>query len=173
MPRRRGNYRRPLLGIRRDATLAACAAWAIEPWHDPHNLDSAFTRVRVRQQALPALIESLGPGVPEALARSAELLRDDADALDQWAETVPRNLPLDALAALPVAVRTRFLRHLALEAGASAGSLSAGQVYEIDRLVTDWRGQGGVSLPGGLVVTRSYDRLSFNDCATAADGVDG
>ena len=33
--------------------------------------------------------------------------------------------------------------------------------HEIDRLVTDWRGQGAVSLPGGLVAHRAYDRLSF------------
>jgi tRNA(Ile)-lysidine synthase len=161
MPRRRGIYRRPLLGVRRETTLAACAAWGITPWNDPHNLDDAFTRVRVRQHALPTLIESLGPGVPEALARTADLLRDDADALDQWAETVPRDLPLDALAALPVAVRTRVLRRLAIDAGVQAGSLGADHVHEIDRLVTAWRGQGGVSLPGGLVAIRSCDRLSF------------
>lgn len=161
MRRRRDIYRRPLLGTRRTTTLAACAAWGIEPWHDPHNVDDAFTRVRVRQHALPALIESLGPGVPEALARSADLLRDDADALDQWADRVPRDLALGAIADLPIAVRTRFLRRLAIEAGVPAGALRADHVHHIDRLVTQWRGQGGVSLPGGLVATRSCDRLSF------------
>jgi tRNA(Ile)-lysidine synthase len=161
MPRRRDIYRRPLLGIRRETTVAACAAWGIEAWQDPHNVDHAFTRVRVRERAMPTLVEALGPGVPEALARSADLLRDDADALDQWAESVPRDLPLDALAELPVAVRTRFLRRLAIEAGVAAGALSADHVHEIDRLVTEWRGQGGVHLPGGLVATRSCDRLSF------------
>jgi tRNA(Ile)-lysidine synthase len=161
MRRRRGCYRRPLLGIRRETTVAACAAWDIEPWQDPHNEDAAFTRVRVRRHALPALVESLGPGVAEALARSADLLRDDADALDQWAQSIPDDVPLAELACVPVAVRTRVLRRIVLSAGVSASALSAEHVRDIDRLVTGWRGQGGVSLPGGLVVTRAYDRLCF------------
>lgn len=161
MPRRRGRYRRPLLGLRRDVTVAACVAWGLSPWHDPHNDSAEFTRVRVRRDALPALADALGAGVPEALARSAELLREDADALDQWAAAVPDEVSTDDLAALPGAVRSRVLRRWAIAAGVPAGALSVEHVRGIDRLVTDWRGQGGVSLPGGLVAIRACDRLSF------------
>src|SRR5271170_3077572 len=66
MPERRGIYRRPLLGIRRADTIAACQELELEPWQDPHNADSRYARVRVRHQALPALEAALGPGVPEA-----------------------------------------------------------------------------------------------------------
>jgi tRNA(Ile)-lysidine synthase len=161
MPARRGIYRRPLLAIRRAATTAACEVLGLTPWDDPHNVDPTFTRVRVRAAALPALEAALGPGVPEALARTADLLRDDADALDEWAASVQDPRAVVVLAALPAAVRTRVLRRTAIEAGVPAGSLSAAHVQEIDRLVTDWHGQGGVSLPGGLVADRSCDRLSF------------
>jgi tRNA(Ile)-lysidine synthase len=161
MPARRGIYRRPLLGVQRAATLAACAELGLETWDDPHNANDAFTRVRVRRHALPALTEALGPGVSESLARSAELLRHDADALDGWAAAVPDDATVHELAGLPVAVRTRVLRRLAVAAGASAGALSADHVRDIDRLVTNWHCQGGVSLPGGLVAARAYDRLSF------------
>ncbi len=108
------------------------------------------------------LEDSLGPGVAVALARTADLLRDDADALDGWAVQLSGQ-PLDAsrLADLPAAVRTRVLRRAAVLAGARAGELSAAQVQEIERLVTHWHGQGPVSLPGGLVAERTYDRLSF------------
>jgi tRNA(Ile)-lysidine synthase len=111
---------------------------------------------------MPALESTLGPGLAEALARSASLLRDDADALDAWAEReLAAPLEVARLAALPAAVRTRVLRRAAVAAGAVAGELSAGQVRDIDRLVTAWHGQGAVSLPGGLVAERSCDRLSF------------
>jgi tRNA(Ile)-lysidine synthase len=161
MPRRRGIYRRPLLGIRREVTVAACTAWGIEPWHDPHNRDDSFARVRVRRDALPALVDALGPGVPDALARSADLLRDDAAALEQWAAAVADDVSIEDLAVLPAAIRTRVLRRLAVSAGTPPGALTAEHVRSVDRLVMNWRGQGGVSLPGGLVVTRSYDRLLF------------
>src|SRR6266404_5792653 len=68
MPARRGPYRRPLLGLRRATTAAACAELGLDPWQDPHNHDFRFTRARVRHQLIPALEEALGPGVAEALA---------------------------------------------------------------------------------------------------------
>jgi len=82
MPPRRGTFRRPLLGVRRPVTAAACEALGLEPWEDPHNADRRFARVRVRLDALPALEAALGPGVPEALARTADQLRADAEFLE-------------------------------------------------------------------------------------------
>jgi tRNA(Ile)-lysidine synthase len=157
----RGLLRRPLLGVRRSTTVAACEALGLKAWSDPHNTDPAFARARVRAAALPALVEALGPGVPDALARSAALLRADADALDEWASAVNDPGDVAALAELPTAVRTRVLRRAAIAAGVSAGALTAEHVGEVDRLVTDWHGQGAVSLPGGLVADRSCGRLSF------------
>lgn len=161
MAPRRELFRRPLLGVRRVTTNEACQALDLVPWSDPHNSDPAYARARVRQHVLPAMIDSLGMGVPEALARTASLLRDDADALDDWAGRISDAADAAALMELPSAVRRRVLRNAALAAGVSAGSLTASHVHEIDRLVTHWRGQGPVSLPGGLVADRSYDRLSF------------
>jgi tRNA(Ile)-lysidine synthase len=85
MADRAGLYLRPLLDVRRAVTRAACEALGLQPWDDPQNCDPAFTRVRVRQDLIPALADALGPGVPEALARTARLLRADADALDALA----------------------------------------------------------------------------------------
>src|SRR5580692_2079347 len=85
MPARRGIYRRPLLNVRRASTGQACADLGLEPWQDPHNEDFRFTRARVRHQALPALEAALGPGVAEALARTARQLRADTECLDDLA----------------------------------------------------------------------------------------
>jgi tRNA(Ile)-lysidine synthase len=161
MAPRRERLRRPLLGVRRLTTNEACQALDLVPWADPHNSDLAYARARVRQEALPAMIDALGDGVPEALARTASLLREDADALDEWAAGVTDPDDLDGLKSLPGAVRSRVLRNAAIAAGVPAGALTAAHVHDIDRLVTSWHGQGPVSLPGGLVADRSYDRLSF------------
>lgn len=88
IPPRRGAILRPLLGVSRATTEQACVAQGLEPWRDPHNADPAFTRVRVRERVLPVLERELGPGVSEALARTAELAREDADALDALAESL-------------------------------------------------------------------------------------
>lgn len=151
---------RPLLGVRRRTTARACSALELTAWNDPHNADRKYTRVRVRRDALPALEKAIGPGVAEALARTADHLRADADALDAWAAGAS-SLAIDDLAVLPTAIRRRVLRAAAVAAGATDGELAAVHVAEVDRLVTDWHGQGPVSLPGGLVAERQCDRLHF------------
>ena len=161
-----GKYCRPLLEITRSETLAACAENQLTPWIDPHNSDSQFARVRVRTEALPKLEESIGPGITEALARSADLLRDDADALDGWATQVAAGLDLAdleiaQLADLPKAVRTRLLRKAIYAAGAPIGSITADHVASVEAFVTSWHGQGACSLPGGVKVSRISGRLSL------------
>ncbi|MFE0458685.1 tRNA lysidine(34) synthetase TilS [Kitasatospora sp. NPDC058965] len=173
MPGRKGRYRRPLLDLDRAATRQACAAQSIPVWDDPHNLDPAYTRARVRHEVLPVLEKHLGGGVVEALARTARLFRDDADALDQWAERAElelgradpqdgaRSLAVAGLAELPSAVRRRVLRRAALRTGAPAGDLFARHLESVDLLVTGWRGQGPLQLPGGVEVTRRCGNLVF------------
>ncbi|WP_433329801.1 tRNA lysidine(34) synthetase TilS [Spirillospora sp. CA-294931] len=165
---RGARYVRPLLDVDRTTTRRACLAMGLEPWDDPHNEDAAFTRVRVRREALPALEKALGPGVADALARTAKMLRDDADALDEFAaracsdlEDGPDGLSVEGLEKLPRAVRTRVLRMAAIKAGSPPGTLAAVHIDEVDRLLTAWRGQRHVDLPGGLRAIRRYGKLLF------------
>ena len=171
MPARRGLYRRPLLAVRRATTSAVCAELALEPWQDPHNSDFRFARARVRHQVLPALEDALGPGVAEALARTASQLRADAECLDDlaFAESGqlrdacsdPAGLEAARLAALPAAIRTRVLHDAAIMAGCPHGALTAGHVARIEALVTGWRGQRWVDLPGGVRARRRDGKVWF------------
>ncbi|MBM6399972.1 tRNA lysidine(34) synthetase TilS [Phycicoccus sonneratiae] len=169
MPAARGRYRRPLLGVTREQTRAACTAEGVTWWDDPMNDDPAVTRVRARR-ALADLEADLGPGLAAALARSADQLREDADHLDALADAAVAALgsspwPVDALADLPRPVRTRTWRRLAVAAGCPAGQLSSRHTDACDRLLTHWRGQGPVHLPGGLRATRSDGRVSIAPAA--------
>lgn len=82
----RGRYVRPFLSVRRETTEEICRAFDLEPWHDPTNAQPIAKRNRVRLAAMPILEQVLGPGVQAALARTANQLRDDADALDIYAK---------------------------------------------------------------------------------------
>jgi tRNA(Ile)-lysidine synthase len=157
-----GNYIRPLLSITREETESACKEWGLDFWNDPHNLNTEFTRVKVRREVIPYLEEHLDPGISRALVRTAALLRDDADALDLWAEREATDLECDRLALLPKAIRTRIIRKAALAAGATPGKLTFEQVGAIDALICAWKGQGEVSLAGGVKVERISGRLSLS-----------
>lgn len=145
-------YVRPFLSVRRATTEAACAALALDRWDDPHNADRRFRRVRIRTELLPLMEDVLGGGVAEALARTAELTRDDLDAL---AELTPRTVDVDELATLPRALRTRALRAWI------GGQLTFEHLRAVDALITDWHGQGPVDLPGGRRVRRESGKLQM------------
>jgi tRNA(Ile)-lysidine synthase len=167
MASRIDNYRRPLLNITRAETESACDEAGISYWLDPHNQSMEFKRVRVRERVLPMMEAEIGPGITEALVRSAKILRDDADALDEWAgelfsEMDPLNLECELLASLPRAIRSRILRMAIYLAGAPSGAISAEHIEPVEALVTDWKGQGGVSLPGGVTIARISGRLSLS-----------
>ena len=165
MPRARGHYARPLLGVTRAQARDSCRAEGLDWWDDPMNEDPSYTRVRARR-ALVDLERDLGPGVAAALARTADQLREDADLLDALADEAAAALgaaPWDVaqLLASPRPVRTRVWRRLAVAAGSPAGQLSTRHTDACDALLTRWHGQGPVSLPGGLDATRSGGRVSI------------
>ena len=162
-----GKYIRPFLAITREQTEAACNEIGLSPWHDPHNKDEQFARVRVRTNALPNLEKNIGPGIADALVRSAQLLRDDADALDQWAEREIASLDLmdldcERLGALPRAIRSRIVRRAIYATGAPSGTLTAEHISVIEALISAWKGQGPANLPGGVKVERISGRLSLS-----------
>jgi tRNA(Ile)-lysidine synthase len=162
-----GIFVRPFLELTRETTESYCKESDLSFWEDPHNQDLQFARVRVRTQAIPVLEETIGPGISEALARSSHLLRDDADALDHWAQREALTLDLADLEcahleAMPKAIRTRVLRIAIYAQGAPSGSVTAEHVSVIEALITSWSGQGATNLPGGVKVERISGRLSLS-----------
>ena len=156
---------RPLLEVTRQQTVSACAELGLTAWQDPHNEDPRFARVRARR-ALAQLEEDLGPGLATNLARTAELLRDDVRVLDEASGAAYQELgdqpwPVDRLTTLPRAVRTRLWRRLALAAGSPGTDLTSEHLLAVDSLVTAWRGQGPLSLPGGVRAWRRGDRVGL------------
>ena len=172
MPARRGVFRRPMLGLRRAVTVAACEAQGLRVWDDPHNADRRYARVRVRLDALPALEAALGPGVAEALARTADQLRADAEVLEDISAERFRggsSLSVSSLAGMPAAVRTRVLRAAAVAAGCPAGALTAAHVARVGELVTNWHGQRWINLPGGVRVSRRAGLVCFRGVRGTVD----
>jgi len=174
-------WHRPLLGIRRQVVRTALGELAARldrplpqgfPYEDPDNADPAFTRSRLRHSTIDTIEADLGPGVVEALARTAELSRIDADALDAWADRISAaalerdntgavTIAVGALADLPAAIRTRVLRHAAHLAGVPAGALTFDHTETLDRFVVAWRGQGHVALPGRVTAYRRGSELRW------------
>ncbi|MGJ0118122.1 tRNA lysidine(34) synthetase TilS [Williamsia sp. MIQD14] len=141
---------RPLLGVRRSTTHAACAELGVDPWHDPHNTDPRFVRARLRAEVLPLLEDILGGGVAPALARTARRLREDAEVLDALAADVESGdgdgLDRAVLAALPAAIRRRVVRRWIIAVGATEPTERL--ILAVDDLVFDPRPHVSVAIGG-------------------------
>ncbi|MCT2150080.1 tRNA lysidine(34) synthetase TilS [Dermabacter vaginalis] len=188
IPRKRGSLLRPFLGTGRDEktglwrrdTRAVCEALGLDVWEDPMNDDEAYLRVAARSRALPMLADVFGEQVAANLVRTADLLRDDADYLEQEAEETyaglrrnppsrtPGLLALDAYALGPLnrALRTRVIKHAIAQASALAGassgkSLLRRQILHVDSLVSAYRGQGPIPLPGKIEAIRDEGLIVF------------
>ena len=165
---------RPFLGLRRSLLREALASegvgWVEDPTNGPDSPVRAadgtpLRRAAVRHHSLPALEEDLGPGVVEALARTAALLRADTEALDsiacEHATRLGSEPDVDGLRSLPQAVRTRILRSAALAAGARPGELTSWHIIRLDGLVASRRSGACLHLPG-VGVELSAGRVIFD-----------
>lgn len=172
---------RPLLGVSGEVTRQACREFGARPWADPHNADPRFQRVRLRTEVLPLLEDVLQGGVAAALARTAAQVREDLEAWDVLAADLlgravseaseptakSPDLQVTVLEPAPPALRRRALRRWLLDAGAR--DLTEGHLRSVDALIGRWRGQGGVWLPGNLVVDRSHGRLQMRRAESASE----
>lgn len=159
----RGKLLRPFLGLRRAETLEICEVEDLEAWHDPTNADPAFARSRTRAEVMPVLEEKLGPGVAESLARTAAILQQDADFLEQlaaesYAGLVNRSddgvwLPEDSLRELPPALRFRVIAKAAADVGGQQPGY--GRLQAAEALLRRQGSAGPVQLPGNVSAYRA------------------
>jgi tRNA(Ile)-lysidine synthase len=162
IPPRRGAIVRPLIDRSRAEVLSYLAARGLPHREDPTNATARFDRNRVRHEVLPAL-ERLRPGAEAALARAADLLRDDERALEREARRLaPGGQAAVATAVLrdaSAAVAGRVVRRLWKAATGSRKSLSSRHVAAVLRLARRPR-PGRVSLPGGRLAVASRGVLA-------------
>ena len=159
---------RPLLDIRREQTLALCAAAGVVPAHDAANDDPAYTRVRLRRDIVPAL-QSINPAIVPRLAALAGAVAIDralldaltSDALQALRAGAPPAPPGSvafsrrALARQPRAIRARLLRRQVIALGGEAPD------WDRTRALLRLAAQGGhqVQCAGGVVAEAAGDRL--------------
>jgi tRNA(Ile)-lysidine synthase len=87
MAARDGRLVRPLLGVGRDETAAHCRARGLGWVDDETNDSGAYARGRIRGALLPAL-EVIHPAAERNIVRAAQVLREEADVLDEMVSFV-------------------------------------------------------------------------------------
>ena len=165
---------RPMLHwARRAETEKYCRERSAEFRQDAMNEDDQFARVRVRRRLLP-LMETFNPRIVESLARTSQLLREDAEVLNAWAEELLRAarvqenratesekgaclsgaLDVHILAGAPSAIRRRALRLWIAGGRGDLRRLELVHLLGVEKLLEGERGGRIAELPGGSFVER-------------------
>lgn len=169
IPPRRGRIVRPLIDVAREEVIAFLEERGLRWREDPTNRSPRYARNALRLSLVPVL-RRLEPRFERALARAADLLRDDERALSRRARSLISergSVDLASLAVEPRAVRRRVVRTLWRPAAAGARSLAASQVEAILALCVRGR-PGRLSLQGGIEARVAYGRLSLVRARPAA-----
>jgi tRNA(Ile)-lysidine synthase len=146
MEPRSGRVVRPLLGITREETAAWCRTRGLAWREDATNASHRYARGRVRGGLVPAL-RAVHPAAERNVVRTAELLRDEAEALDLVVDTALAGrdrIAVAHLAALPRALARLVVRRLAEDATGGLCPQAAGRLDEIIAL-----GDGALDLGAG------------------------
>ncbi|HUG74227.1 MAG TPA: tRNA lysidine(34) synthetase TilS [Acidimicrobiia bacterium] len=156
IPRRRGRFARPLLGVRREVARLAAAELGLPFVDDPENADLSIRRNRLRLQTLPHLGE-YNPQVIEAIGRSARLVDADDAFLEALAAAVPVGsdeeaitVPAAVLTTLAEPVATRVVRAMLR----AADGPYAGEAADVDAVMSVAATGVSASLSGDLLAVR-------------------
>ncbi len=175
---RSGDLVRPLLRTSRAQVLEHLEARGL-PWRlDPTNADTSLLRNLVRAELIPYLEARLNPALKATLARTADVLADEADALlaevetrwptasSQQAEGV--TLSRAALGAAPKAVARGLVRRALAEAGGLRNIQSA-HIERILEIAGSTAPSGRrLALPGGREATFRFGEVLVGPSRPAA-----
>lgn len=169
IPPIRGRIIRPLVYVTREQTAEYCAKRDLNFRTDATNLDTDYTRNRIRLELLPHLEEDYGPGVVEALTRTALAARQELEwteplVTETWEEC---RLDTDAAEALWVpeaqklarGLLVRVLRKMCRAAGLDVRGMLWGHWTGMADLICAESGTGRLSLPGDWRARREYDKF--------------
>ena len=164
----RENICRPLLFCSREEIESYCQAEGILWREDATNGQPIYTRNKVRLQVLP-LLAQINPRAEEHIARTASLLAEEEDYMEQQAALCERAVRLDAptgevhlrrsaLMELHTAMRRRVLRRVLQSFLQTEPSLA--QLTALEELLEKQSGKKRV-FAGGLCAENRYDTLVF------------
>jgi len=173
MAPRNGRLIRPLLAFTREQTAGYCQARGLAWREDGSNASDAYARNRIRQDLVPAL-ESAHPAAQANVLALAEILRDEAQVLDDLvgAELSGRGeISLARLRELAPALRRLVVQRLA---DAAVGGPAAGVARRADEVAAmSDTGTAALDLPHGVRATATRGVLRFGRTPAAPRKANG
>lgn len=169
---RRDQIIRPLLKIDRKTIEEYCDQHKLSPRIDKTNLESIYYRNKIRLDLIPYLEENYNGNIIENLVKTADILKDDFDFIEERAREVfddlvirqnedRLELPIGGIKILHKALQSRIVRLAGEHLLGRQEILEYKHVQQVLDLIE--RGLTGkrLDLPMGLVAKISYEKIYF------------
>ena len=150
-----GSVIRPMLKVTREDVEDFLEEWCLSHIEDSSNASDQFLRNRIRHQVMP-LLRQENPKLAENLSQMALRLRQDEQVLSDAArlDALP---DVQTLRQMPGAIRSRALDAFLKRCGVREPEDS--HIAMAQALVFSDNPSARASFPGGVTITRCYDRL--------------
>lgn len=173
---------RPLLNLSRQEIDGYIAAQGLTPRLDATNQDTTYFRNRLRHEVLP-LLETLNPNVREVLARTADVLRADADLVRAAGEAALaralRSATADAVVldraawdGLPLSSKRHIIRAAVWRLRPALRDVTFEHVEQALAVIASGQVGAQATLPGGLALRVGYDTLIISGAGAVEAGDD-
>lgn len=159
---------RPLLCLKRSEIESYCQRHGLHPFTDSSNLETDYTRNKLRLELIPHLESNYNPQVKEALVNLASLAAADRNYLKAMARHyytklarhtgTQTSIELEDLLKIPLALRGRVLR-IALRKHLAATEFGKKQIDQLLGIIKSGRPGSVINLPGGIRAYRQQDKL--------------
>lgn len=144
-----------MLLINRQEVEKFLLAWGLPHREDSSNASDAFLRNRIRHTVMP-LLKSENPRLAENLSLMALRLREDEDFLAAQSD-FPTLPGVQTLRAMPKAQHSRCIEKFLKDS--SVREPEDSHISAVEGLLFSDKPSARVNLPGGVTVSRRYDRL--------------
>ena len=162
---------RPLIQIKRREIESYLRARKLPYIIDSSNLYTGYLRNKIRLELLPSLLE-YQPRLIEHLGQLTVILREEYDYIEtlaekwveQEAESKPSGeiiIPSPSFVKLARPLRNRVIRHILFKIKKNLRRIDQRHIQSMNDLAYGNKPQSMIHLPDGLIVMRSYDKLSF------------
>ena len=150
----RGNVIRPMLSVTRQEVLEFLREYNLSWREDSSNAGDDFLRNRLRHNVLP-LLKKENPSLAQNLSQTALQLRWDEQALS--AQVDPEDTDVTHLRQLAPSIRSRWI--VAFLECHGVPEPEQAHVALVDQLICSSKPSARCDLPGGVQVSRCYDRI--------------
>lgn len=162
---------RPILDIERKDIEAYCEHYNLNPKIDQTNLESIYTRNRIRLELLPYMQQHFNNNVVESIVRMSNSMKSDGDYLDLEAtkayeevslkENKTVEINVEKLSSYHEAIQNRIIRYAIKDILGDTNFVDQKHIEEVMQLLDSTKNGKMLNLPRGVFAYRRVDSILF------------